>query len=159
MHPFLLLFFVILKMAGLSRFQYASNVAHATDAFSMYENTNATSTGYTHGPWGKKKIQSSILNYIFECAKNSPEMFLKDIIDDAVIKYGVPSSTIWSWHNMFRKNGELPCETRAAYNKMKKKAGFRCTLHGNTKWTRRALLKFKKFLLSKPRFFLMSSSS
>ena len=51
-------------------------------------------------------------------------------------------------------HAELPCETRKALAVMKKKAGFRCKLHGNSKWARRALLKLKAIVLAKPRFFL-----
>ena len=100
----LLVSIALLTIAGLSCFHYAiSNVAYTPGAFSMFENTNAISTGYVHGPWNEKKIQASTLNFIFDYAKKYPETYLTHIVDKAVIKYDMPSSIIWRWHSMFHK--------------------------------------------------------
>ena len=54
----LLVSIALLTIAGLSCFHYAiSNVAYTPGAFSMFENTNAASSGYVHVPWNERKFR------------------------------------------------------------------------------------------------------
>ena len=110
-------------------------------------------TGFVRGPWNAKKIQSSCINFILTNQIQFPDKFITHIIHNASKKYSVPYSTLWNWHDMYRKYYELPCETWEAFAAMKRKAGFSCKVHGNTKWSRRLLLNLKKILNDKPCFF------
>ena len=102
-------------------------------------------TGFVRGPWNQKKIQSSCINFILANQLQYPDRFITHIIHSASKRYNVPYWTLLTRHDMYGTYYELPCKTREAYVAIKKKSGFLCQVHGNTKWSRHLLLNLKIF--------------